>query len=164
MEMTLRAAERGNDSAQHYLGNFYLAGQFVDKDSDKAIYWLKKSASQGNRRAVWSLATVYWYGLGDIKKDRGEGLQWCRKAAELNLPEAQLLLASCYLNGELVEKDSKEALKWIQKAAAQNNPQALVSLGDFYKSGAAFLPRNTDKARECYEKARALGYEKPSAK
>lgn len=164
LEMTLRAAERGNDSAQHYLGNFYLAGQFVDKDSDKAIYWLKKSASQGNRRAAWSLATVYWYGLGDIKKDRREGLEWCRKAAELNLPEAQLLLASCYLNGELVEKDSKEALKWIQKAAAQNNPQALVSLGDFYKRDAAFLPRDTDKARECYEKARALGYEKPAAK
>lgn len=46
-----QCAEKGDASAQAHLGLMYLHGQGVQKNKKTAIFWLKKSAAQGNRTA-----------------------------------------------------------------------------------------------------------------
>jgi TPR repeat protein len=43
-----RSAEQGTEEAQFYLGKCYLNGTGAEKDSDKAVYWLKKAAAIGS--------------------------------------------------------------------------------------------------------------------
>lgn len=41
-----QAAKQGSAEAQFQLGSFYLNGELLDKDEDKALLWLGKAASQ----------------------------------------------------------------------------------------------------------------------
>ena len=46
------AARQGNASAQVSLAAFYMIGEGVDQDVDKAIEWCQKAASQGFEPAI----------------------------------------------------------------------------------------------------------------
>ena len=46
-----RSADLGYSPAQASLGLYYLRGKCVNKDKEKALEYLKKSAKQGNRSA-----------------------------------------------------------------------------------------------------------------
>ena len=57
-----RAAELGQEDAQRFLGLAYLGGEVgFPRDREKAVYWLKKAADQGNEQAK-----------ADLKKALGE--------------------------------------------------------------------------------------------
>ena len=58
LSKTLKAAEQGFAEAQFFLGNMYYEGQGVPKDDKQAVYWLKKSAEQGNTIAKTILNTI----------------------------------------------------------------------------------------------------------
>jgi TPR repeat protein len=45
------AAESGNARAQADLGKFYSEGDYLEKDSAKALEWYQKAAAQGNQDA-----------------------------------------------------------------------------------------------------------------
>lgn len=45
-------AQRGNPTAQYDVGVFYLNGLGVQKNEERAFYWLERSASLGNDRAL----------------------------------------------------------------------------------------------------------------
>lgn len=51
-------ATNGDASAQCSLGLHYLRGQGCETNRDQGIYWLKKSADQGNNEALLSLAKL----------------------------------------------------------------------------------------------------------
>jgi uncharacterized protein len=43
-----KAAEQGEDGAQHSLGRMYANGEGVAKDNVEAVKWCRKAAEQGN--------------------------------------------------------------------------------------------------------------------
>ena len=45
-------AEQGNTDGQKKLGDCYFIGDGVEQDHKKAVYWLKKSAKQGDSNAI----------------------------------------------------------------------------------------------------------------
>ena len=51
-------ATNGDNSAQYELGLHYLKGQGCESNRESAIYWLQKSASQGNLQASNRLASL----------------------------------------------------------------------------------------------------------
>ena len=53
-----KAAEQGNDLAQHNLGLCYKYGRGTEKDLDKAIEWITKAAEKGNEKARASLLAL----------------------------------------------------------------------------------------------------------
>lgn len=57
---------------------------------------------------------------------KGEGVEWVRRAADSGWPDAQKLLARLYLDGEAVGQDTVEAAKWAKLYS--RNP-SLLSLG-----------------------------------
>ncbi len=91
------------------------------------------------------------HGLGkdlapaEIVRDDIQAADWCRKAAEQGLADAQFALASMYQSGQGVPRDPAEAARWYLKAAGQGHAKAIARLqalgranktpGDAYASG-----------------------------
>jgi len=46
------AAEQGDDKAQDLLALMYVGGRGVEKNYEKGMEWFKKSAAQGNKKAI----------------------------------------------------------------------------------------------------------------
>ena len=73
-ELRVRA-EKGEASAQYYLGNMYADGKGVAKDEVEAVKWFRKAADQGYAPAQFNLGVMYWFGNG-VVKDELEAYKW----------------------------------------------------------------------------------------
>ena len=68
-------AEKGEVSAQNWLGGMYDTGQGVAKDEVEAVKWYRKAADQGYAPAQSNLGVMYRYGTG-VAKDEVEAYKW----------------------------------------------------------------------------------------
>ncbi len=57
-------AEKGEASAQYFLGDMYDFGRGVAKDEVEAVKWFRKAADQGNADAQHNLGVMYFLGMG----------------------------------------------------------------------------------------------------
>ena len=57
-------AEKGEASAQYFLGDMYDFGRGVAKDEVEAVKWFRKAADQGNPDAQHNLGVMYFLGMG----------------------------------------------------------------------------------------------------
>lgn len=71
----MRAAEKGDPSAQNSAGNLYLLGLGVERDYKAAVTWYLRAALQDNMAAQVNLGYVYSSGLG-VRKDRMRAFGW----------------------------------------------------------------------------------------
>ena len=81
-------AEKGDSTAQFFLGVAYEQGNAVQRDFTKAVEWYRKAAKQGHPGAQTFLAYALLTGTG-IAKDPEQAVAWFRKAAVQGNPEAQ---------------------------------------------------------------------------
>lgn len=96
----LMAATQGNAAGQANLGRMYLTGNGIEKDDNKALYWIRRAAAQDYLPAVRTMAISYKVGgfSGKIKPDLDQEKLWnaklsrleaiARKAADEKLAEA----------------------------------------------------------------------------
>jgi TPR repeat protein len=103
------AAEQDEPAAQCLLANCYEQGRGVELSLDKAIYWNKKSADQGNVTAMYNYgvnlldaAAAKYQGSQEVvgHSPIPETLYWVRKSIAAGLMEAKPLL-------EKLEKDMR---------------------------------------------------------
>ena len=59
-----KAAEKGEASAQFYLGTMYYNGKGVLQNDAKAVVWYTKAAEQGEASAQFNLGNMYGKGEG----------------------------------------------------------------------------------------------------
>lgn len=83
-----QAAELGSGSAKGFLGEMYLWGLGVEKDTQKAFRLFREGAKGGSAVAQNGLGVLYRDGL-EVLADPEEALQHFLKAAEEGLAEAQ---------------------------------------------------------------------------
>lgn len=83
-----QAAELGSASAKGFLGEIYLWGLGVQKDSQKAFRYFREGAKGGSAVAQNGLGVLYRDGI-EVLEDAEEALQHFEKAAEEGLAEAQ---------------------------------------------------------------------------
>jgi TPR repeat protein len=146
-------AQKGDRAAQFELGVRYRRGIGIGRSDDKAIYWFRKAAEQGNAGAQ------YYTGLLLCgRNEKPEGAKWYRKAAEQGNIDAQYILGVMYFNGEGVKQDYPEAAKWYRKAAEQGHPEAQNSLGNLYSANYPGIRQDRAEALKWYRKAAAKGH------
>lgn len=58
LDLIKDAAESGHAQAQATLGKFYSQGNYLEKDSAKALEWYQKAAAQGNQEAKNALLVM----------------------------------------------------------------------------------------------------------
>lgn len=152
------AADRGDASAQHELGQMYYDGKGLAKDEVEAFKQFRKSAEHGYAAAQCVLGQLYGKGVGTQKNDI-EAVYWLRKAADQGYAQAQYYLGGMYYYGRGVAKDDVEAFKWFAIAEANgiawgaefisllNKSMSPVQLADAKRLAAAFVPSHPSNSK-----------------
>jgi len=148
--------EAVNALEQLQTGIRYYKGDGVAKDYKQAIYWLTKSAEQGNQIAQTTLGYIFYKGEG-VPQDHAQAIQWYSKAAEQGNVDAQRNLGILYNNPESAPRDQKQAVAWLTKAADQGDLAAQFNLGLIYERGSSLVPKDSKQAVSWYTKAANLG-------
>ena len=73
-------AERGNPSAQAYLGFMFETGRGVPQNYTEAAMWYRRAAEQGDSLAQYSLGLLYDRGQG-VPRDVIEASKWLNLSA-----------------------------------------------------------------------------------
>ena len=107
--------------AQYALGKLYLSDDADVHDPAKGIYWLKRSADNGNDYAAYRLGKEYLSGE-NVSKDTSTAAEYLWQAADNGSAYAQYLLGKLTLMGEGIPKDMDAAYEWF--AAARDNGHA----------------------------------------
>ena len=145
----LKAAGQGDIIGQSRLGRIYRDGaqqelgssdravsasRFLDrleeyintqaKQYEKAVFWFRKAADQGNVGSQLALAEMYHEGQG-VLRNYAEAVTWYRKAATKGRwgsgsSDAKYNLGLAYERGEGVPQDFVLAYMWFNLAAADN--------------------------------------------
>lgn len=117
-----KGAEIGHARSQYLLGSFYFLGSGVPVNYDQSLFWLEKSAQQGDPNASKNLGEVACE-IGDrmYKEQKyNEMITYFRKGAQAGHAKSQYLLGCFYILGQGVPKGGEQSLFWLEKAAQQN--------------------------------------------
>lgn len=121
------SAEKGDASAEFYLGLLYRNGQGVSRNEAEATAWLRKSADQGYPPAQ--------YFVGVLTTQPGEAFPWYKKAAEQDYAAAQFRLGEIYDFGVLAPRNRAESLRLWRLAAERGYGPAMSRMGMLYLAG-----------------------------
>lgn len=77
----LMAAMQGNAAGQYNLARMYLAGNGIEKDESKALYWFRRSADKKFVPAIEILVGAFQSGLYGLKVDLDQAKSWDAKAS-----------------------------------------------------------------------------------
>jgi len=79
----IERAEKRDPQAEFELGLRYESGAWdVDQDNARALIWITRSAEDGNRVAMHTLADIYRHGDLGLKVDLVKADKWAKKAAK----------------------------------------------------------------------------------
>jgi hypothetical protein len=159
--LVLNQAGLGNADAQYILGTWYLEGQEISHDIEKAIEWLQKASEQGHSQAQFNLGTIFHDVEGDYFNTE-LAFKWFLNSATQGFSDAQVSLGSIYFEGDGVSQNIQEAVNWFQKAAEQGDTTAQYLLGKihFYGHG---VPQSYPIAAKWFQQAADLGDEEAAA-
>jgi TPR repeat protein len=138
------AANLGQTEAQDIIGQLYLNGAGLPRDSAKAFNWFKRAAEGGLAMGQDHLANLYENGVSTTT-NLVLAFVLFQKAAEQGLADAEFDLAQVYREGRGVPTNNAFALRWYLKAALQGHPGAQVNLAGMYAEGEG-VPRDVEEA------------------
>jgi TPR repeat protein len=116
------------------LSRIYNKAHGIDQNLDKALFFAKRAADQGDETGLCILGEMFMYGEG-TEIDYGEAFKYTSQAAELNVNTAQNTLACMYMRGQGVEMDLRKSFEWLKRAAENGHLIAMTSLAGAYECG-----------------------------
>jgi TPR repeat protein len=157
------AADGGDAKAQLELGGRYLSpcGKSIDAiarnaaekatggltcDRNQGRSYLEKAALQNNPEAMTKLG-LDLSADGD-PADMAKAIDWIKRAAQANFPEAEYALYVLYQKGGDEERDESQSHLWLQKAADGQFTDAQRDLGIIYFRGDDIYKRDLAKAHD----------------
>jgi len=162
----LKAAMLGHSDAQYHLGKFYYyeIGQRFTRDIiGTAVEWLKKSADQGNVRAMMMLSSIYRDGRY-VQRSDVTARDYLLKAVESDPsdPDIQYDIGHEYHNGIIIKRNLAKAASWLRKAAEQGHADAQYELGDLLLQNTESM-QGQRKAAKWLKRAAEQGHEMAQA-
>jgi len=109
----------------YWIGLMYWSGDGVEKNTVKAIQYLKKSAIRGSLLAMLGLGKVFTLGK-DVPKNYDQAVVWLNMAAMHHAAQGLLLLALVYLERHEYKNDILYAYAWSTIAASHHNKEAAL--------------------------------------
>jgi len=92
-----------------------------------------------------------------VDMKRAENFEVWKRAAARGVPEGQILLGRCYLEGIGIHKDEAMGASWIRKAAEKGHPLAQIGLGTLCFSGIG-VPKSEAEGAMWIRKAAERGH------
>ena len=144
-----RAADSGHGGAAYFLYRYIEEGGNGLRSS--ASHY-KSRVSLSGAEGHMQVALLLLEGR-HCRRDLAQGMDWLRKASEMKLPTAKLMLARHLIKGDGVERDLNEAVSLLMDDALRANAEAL------YLRGVAELEISTTPSAT----ERALGFLKQAS-
>jgi len=123
-----KGAAEGNAFALQWLGRMYRDGKGVEKDLDKAIDMMRKTAEKIQGWSRNELIDMLW------KRGTPEDFAEMKDIAETAAGEGDIgamsRLGRMYRDGKGVEKDLDKAIEWMRKAAESGNKWTVIEYVD----------------------------------
>jgi TPR repeat protein len=116
------------------LAGDFLAGRGVPKDAERAAYWYRKAADQGDPAAQAELGYFYASGIG-VRADQAEAAKWYERAMAGGSRTAKLNLAVMYLKGTGIKRDPQLGIDLLHELSKGKDPRAESYLGIVYFMG-----------------------------
>ena len=113
-----------------FLADSYDKGIGVKASPERAFFWYRKAAQQGDLEAQHQTASFYLAGKG-VEKDEEKGLFWYKKAAAKGYVAAQHNLGAYYDR----KGDFKNALKYYKLSADRGLAVDQFNMAVFYLRG-----------------------------
>ena len=124
-------AKNGDSTAQNALSYLYFNGYGIQKNTDKGMVWLKKSAHNMNKRAQYDLAMMYLLGH-NTNVNQSLAFSWMQSASDLGNVEALYNLALMYYQGNGTKQDVKKSAEILESAAIKGHKGAVKNIGIIY--------------------------------
>lgn len=156
VQSTKENAKKGDIYEQSQLGHWYQTGSYVEKDFEKAVYWLEKAANKGEESAQHNLGNCYYYGEG-VDQNYSIAIEWFEKAAKKDVVNSQYMLAYTLYTYFKSDENDKKAFYWFEKAAKNHDSESQFCLGEFYQHGIG-VEQNMKEAIYWYEKSADCNY------
>ena len=150
-----RQGEKGDYTAQYFLGCAFDDGNGVAKNPTESVKWMNLAAQQGMARAQRQLGWAYLNGYG-VEADASQAFGWYQKAAQQGDAKSQMSLGWMYEHGSGVPQDYDQAAKFYRLAAEQGHAMAQNNLGWLYKNGWG-LPQDGAEALKWFQKSADQG-------
>ena len=133
-------ADKGDTTAQYYIGIMSFFGEGLSRDYKKGIKWLSSAAEGGIAHAAAMLGWFYTCGPNtpwhsEVPTNLVTATSWLRLAVKGDDEFGENTLASLYKDGRGVPEDFSEAARLYRLAAEQGDPDSQCSLGFLYLNG-----------------------------
>lgn len=125
LEEYLPRALAGDNFAQNRVGELYMYGRDISKNTNEAVQWFLKASENGNPFAPNHLAVLYANGDG-VEQSSEEAVKWLKVSAKRGYYLAQHNLAVAYEEGNGVEQNLVEAYVW-ETLAEENSRNLRIS-------------------------------------
>ena len=135
-----QAANLEEGYGQFMLALMYLEGKGVEKNHEKYVFWMSKSAANGYPSANLAM------GHEKMRSDPAAAASYFKKAAESEHGGAMYALGYLYATGYGVEQSDHEALRWFRLAQAQSYPVSPELLDETTIRG--YVARDMQKAKQ----------------
>ena len=146
------SAKEGNYLTQFELGIIYLKGEYVEKNLDTSIQYLRASLNNGNSMAIEYLKSALnmkevneiecYFDLDNKNFNIKLGLEKLIDAAERGNDVAQIKLGILYLKGEYVERNIDKARQYFKAAKENGNNFGMKILEDFKNNPEKYMGRH----------------------
>lgn len=143
-QQDIKTGKKGEMNAQFNLGLMYFHGDYVPRNLETAIFWIREAAEQKLKEAQYFLGCMYESGQGveggESAENYAQALKLYTLAAEQEYAEAQytlghILAHTCLLDRRLRIENDKKAVEWLIKAVNQNHIDAHTLLQLMRKDG-----------------------------
>jgi TPR repeat protein len=124
----------------------YTKGYGIAQDYNLGMDWLKKSARNGNVKAILTIGEYHEYGY-HTPTNIHVAIEWYTKAANRGNASAQFNLGRIYEFEEEVN-DLQKAINWYQKAVKSNHEDAKIFATMLNEQG--YYAKNDGEGKNIY--------------
>ena len=121
-----------------------------------AVKLVQEAISDGHAGAYFTMSQLYYMGYG-VEQDKKKNYELLCKSLELGYERAKVMLARCYVEGEVVEKDLAKAEQYLREMAEKDDKDACAELAG-YIIQEVFPDSTHEEGLMFLEKAAKLGH------
>lgn len=156
----LEKAAKKNAAKAYALGVMYFNGDGIERDYQKAFYWMNRANSDGygDSNCRYYLGRCYEKGLG-VKNDYVKARKFYDSASRDGNVRAKVKLADLYRRGLGCKKNPEGAMNLYIEAKELGSTDAEMGIADLYLNGEG-VAKDEVKAVEIYTKLAKRGNDK----
>jgi len=160
-ELFKKATEEGFYLAAVKYGERLIAGRGTEKDTEKGIEVIRKTANEGIFEAQVKMARIFSDGIV-VKQDLTRAAKWRKKYSDVATPKDLFAIAKDKLKYSNSKKNTELALSEMTKIAESGSLEAIHYIGEFYLSGGPY--HNLETAFKWFKRGAEKGGESSTSR